>query len=71
VVGIVVGRLGLTYPGVTTVTWHREGVRAPGNGVSGSRRSLGGLVYSPGVQGLRATRVRALDSRRWRSTTYS
>ena len=24
-VGIVVGRLGLTYPGVMTVTWHREG----------------------------------------------
>jgi len=24
-VGIIVRRLGLTYPGVTTVTWHREG----------------------------------------------
>ena len=24
-VGIVVGRLGLTYPGVMTVTWHQEG----------------------------------------------
>jgi len=25
VVGIIVRQLGLTYPGVTTVTWHREG----------------------------------------------
>jgi len=68
-VGIMVGQLGLTYPGVTTVTWHREGYEHLKTALAGHGDHWGGLVYSPGVQGLRAAHVRALDCRRWHSKT--